>query len=62
MGSHEEYGKPVLKVAVQDDFVDTGSSVDIDYGAGQPGRIDGAGGPAELVLLFISSILAVRLS
>lgn len=42
MGIHDEYGKAVLRAAVGDRLELYGSPVEVDYGAGQPARIDGA--------------------
>ena len=42
MGSHDEYGKRVLKGAASDAFESSGPNVEIDYGIGHPARIDGA--------------------
>ena len=41
MGSHDGYGKLVLQQAAGDSFERYGRSVEIDYGAGDPARIDG---------------------
>jgi hypothetical protein len=41
MGAHDAYGKQVLRAAAGNAFTDWGSSVEIDYGAGSPARIDG---------------------
>jgi len=41
VGSHDAYGKQVLRAAVGAAFVDWGSSLEVSYGAGRPGRIDG---------------------
>lgn len=42
MGSHDDYGKKVLHRAAGNAYEQYGESVEIDYGAGQPARIDGA--------------------
>jgi hypothetical protein len=42
VGSHDAYGKEVLRVAAAAAFVDWGASVEVDYGAGRPARIDGS--------------------
>lgn len=44
MGSHDDYGKQVLKKAAGPGFEGFGDPVSVDYGAGQPARIDGAVG------------------
>lgn len=44
MGSHEKYGRRVLKAAAGAAFSEWGVSVQVDYGAGQPARIDGTVG------------------
>ncbi len=41
MGSHDDYGKNVLRVAAGGAFTDRGKDVKVDYGAGRPARIDG---------------------
>ena len=41
MGLHDDYGKHVLQQAAGDSFERYGRSVEIDYGAGDPARIDG---------------------
>lgn len=41
MGSHDAYGKEILRAAVGAAFVDWGSAVEVSYGAGRPARIDG---------------------
>ena len=41
MGLHDDYGKLVLQQAAGDNFERYGRSVEIDYGAGDPARIDG---------------------
>ena len=41
MGHHGNYGKLVLQLAAGDNFECYGKSVEIDYGAGGPARIDG---------------------
>jgi hypothetical protein len=40
MGAHDEYGKRVLQQATEGIAVHYGKPVEIDYGAGQPARID----------------------
>lgn len=42
MGSHDEYGKRVLRRATNGEVEQFGGPVEIDYGAGLPARIDGA--------------------
>lgn len=44
MGGHDDYGKRVLREAAGDAYEMYGSPVEVDYGAGQPARIDGAVG------------------
>ena len=44
MPRHDEYGKRVLHVATNGAADQYGLGVEIDYGAGQPARIDGAAG------------------
>ena len=41
MPGHDEYGKRVLRAAAGEAVAYYGPSVEIDYGAGQPARIDG---------------------
>ncbi|MEM7206439.1 MAG: hypothetical protein AAF434_01315 [Pseudomonadota bacterium] len=42
MGSHDEYGKELLRRAAGADYEVYGLPVEVDFGAGQPGRIDGS--------------------
>lgn len=42
MAGHDEYGKRVLRAAAGSAYEMYGSAVEINYGAGQPARIDGA--------------------
>ncbi len=44
MGAHDEYGKRIMDVAADTAFRSWGDSVHVDYGAGQPARIDGTVG------------------
>jgi len=44
MGQHDEYGKLVFREALGKAFTEWGDSVCVDYGAGQPARIDGCVG------------------
>ena len=41
MGSHDEYGKRVILAATHQRARIDGISVELDFGAGRPGRIDG---------------------
>ncbi len=41
MGQHDEYGKRILRETAGEAFDAYGPSVEIDYGAGMPARIDG---------------------
>ena len=41
MASHDDYGKQILRAVAGDDYGLYGSAVEVDYGAGQPTRIDG---------------------
>ena len=41
MGSHDKYGKDVLRAAAGKAFLDRGASVKVDFGTGHPARIDG---------------------
>ena len=41
MGLHDEYGKQVMQQAAGSSFSDWGFSVEVDYKAGRPARIDG---------------------
>jgi len=41
MGSHDQYGKKIMREAIMEEFAQSGPSVEIDYGAGRPARIDG---------------------
>ncbi len=49
MPQHDEYGKQVMKLAAGTAYTDHGRSVEIDYGAGQPARIDGTVGKTTAV-------------
>lgn len=40
MATHDEYGKRVLREATQGLAINYGGSVEVDYGAGLPARID----------------------
>ena len=53
MAGHDEYGKRVLLEATGGTAVQYGASVEIDYGAGRPARIDGTVG--DLVAVEIES-------
>lgn len=44
MGSHDQYGKQVLILATNGIVEQRGPSVEVSFGAGLPGRIDGAVG------------------
>jgi hypothetical protein len=44
MGSHDDYGKRLLRTVAGDAFVRSGPSVYIDYGSGDPAKIDGTVG------------------
>jgi len=44
MAEHDDYGKSVLRKAAGSAFTDWGTTITIDYGAGQPARIDGTVG------------------
>lgn len=44
MGVHSQYGKKVMKAAVGSQFTDWGTWVEVDYGCGDPARIDGVVG------------------
>jgi len=41
VGSHDKYGKDVLRAAAGKAFLDRGASVKVDFGTGHPARIDG---------------------
>ena len=41
MGQHDDYGKRILRESAGGAFEADGPSVEIDYGAGLPARIDG---------------------
>ena len=41
MGQHDDYGKRILRESVGGVFNAYGASVEVDYGAGMPARIDG---------------------
>ena len=41
MGQHDDYGKGILRWSAGEAFDAYGSSVEVDYGAGMPARIDG---------------------
>ena len=41
MGSHDTYGAEVLRAAAGQAFIDRGPTVEVDYGAGRPARVDG---------------------
>jgi hypothetical protein len=49
MGQHDDYGKLVLRRAVGPAYSEWGDSVCVDYGAGQPARIDGSVGASVAV-------------
>ena len=53
MAGHDEYGKRVLLEATGGTAVQYGPSVEIDYGAGQPARIDGTVG--DMVAVEVES-------
>lgn len=44
MGAHDDYGKGLLRAVAGRDYEQYGISVEVDYGAGSPARIDGAVG------------------
>lgn len=44
MGSHDKYGKQVLRLATNGEVVHSGQPVKVDFSAGLPARIDGAVG------------------
>jgi hypothetical protein len=44
MGSHDQYGKKVLRAIAGVAFKDWGPSLKVDYGAGQSARLDGTVG------------------
>jgi hypothetical protein len=44
MGTHDAYGKQVMRTAAGEAYNDWGQSVCVEYGAGQPARIDGTVG------------------
>ncbi len=41
MGSHDAYGKEVLLAAAGSAFVESGPTVEVNYAAGRPARVDG---------------------
>jgi hypothetical protein len=41
VGVHDEYGKQIMRAAVGKAYRDGGGSVQVNYSAGQPARIDG---------------------
>ena len=41
MGQHDDYGKRILRESAGKMFETYGASVEVDYGAGKPARIDG---------------------
>lgn len=41
MGDHDAYGKAVLRRVAGQAFIGWGPSVEVDYGAGRPARVDG---------------------
>ena len=49
MGSHDDYGKQVLRAAAGPAYTDWGVAVQVDYRAGKPARIDGAVGSSVAV-------------
>ena len=53
MGGHDEYGKRVLLEATGGAAAQYGPSLEIDYGAGKPARIDGTVG--EMVAVEVES-------
>ena len=44
MGAHDDYGKCLLRAVAGRDYEQYGTSVEVDYGAGLPARVDGAVG------------------
>lgn len=44
MANHDLYGKQVLATAAGSAFISSGNSVNVDFGAGEPGKIDGTVG------------------
>lgn len=44
MGNHDDYGKRLIAIVAGSDYEAYGPAVEVDYGAGQPARIDGAVG------------------
>lgn len=44
MGSHDDYGKQVMRRVAGRAFRDSGPSVEIDYRSGRPAHIDGTVG------------------
>jgi hypothetical protein len=44
LGAHDDYGKHVMRVAAGSAYHDGGASVEINYSAGRPARIDGTVG------------------
>jgi len=55
MGCHDEYGKRVLRTAAGDAYREFGTSVEINYSAGRPARIDGTVG-ADLAVEIESRV------
>jgi hypothetical protein len=41
MGQHDAYGKHLMALVGGTSYSDWGSSLEVDFGAGEPGRIDG---------------------
>ena len=41
MGQHDDYGKRILQESADGEFDRYGTSVEVNYGAGMPARIDG---------------------
>lgn len=60
MGSHDDYGKKLLMQAAGEDFEQYGSSIEIDYGAGQPARIDGTVGTSIAIEIESRTAKQVR--
>lgn len=44
MGTHEQYGKRLIREIAGSDFHEVSPRIDVDYGAGKPARIDGTVG------------------
>src|SRR2546427_19411 len=59
MGSHDAYGKRILREAAGSAYQERGAPVEVDYKAGRPGHIDGAVG--DLIAVEVESRVAKQI-